>query len=71
MTLQMWELSITHRDCVLSFYSPLRRQVLAKGLQKRIENRYQTVDEMATDLYGCLVRGSHLCNERKSEMGEL
>jgi hypothetical protein len=29
--------------------------VLAKGLEKRIEARYSSVDEMATDLYGCLV----------------
>jgi serine/threonine protein kinase len=30
--------------------------VLAKGLEKRVKNRFQTVDEMATALHGCLVQ---------------
>jgi hypothetical protein len=34
-------------------------QVLARGLEKRVEKRYASVDEMATDLYGCLVRPIH------------
>ena len=37
-------------DCALFL------KVLAKGLQKRIGDRYKSVDEMATDLFGCLVR---------------
>jgi hypothetical protein len=62
-TLQIWKPQ-RHALFVVILLT-LRRQVLAKGLQKRIGNRYQTVDEMATDLYGCLVRGSHssLCRE--------
>lgn len=30
--------------------------VIAKGMQKRAANRYQTVDEFASDLHGCLVK---------------
>ena len=30
--------------------------VLTKGLRKRVEERYSTLDEMATELYGCLVQ---------------
>ncbi len=30
--------------------------VVARGMQKRVENRFATADEMATALYGCLVR---------------
>ena len=43
-------------------------QVLAKGLQKRISNRYQSVDELATDLYGCLVRVERLNSNRRSNI---
>jgi hypothetical protein len=31
-------------------------QVLAKGLEKKLERRYQSVDEMASALHGCLVQ---------------
>ena len=30
--------------------------VIARGLEKRAGGRYGTLDEMATDLYGCLVQ---------------
>jgi predicted kinase len=30
--------------------------VIARGLEKRMEARFQTVDEMATALHGCLVQ---------------
>jgi len=47
------------RDCVSeekrSTISQAFAQVLAKGLEKDPRKRYQTVDDMATDLYGCLV----------------
>jgi hypothetical protein len=43
-------------DCFFFYLTTTcSRQVLAKGLEKRIEARYSSVDEMATDLYGCLV----------------
>eukprot|EP00292_Cryptomonas_paramecium_P002346 CAMPEP_0113680028 /NCGR_PEP_ID=MMETSP0038_2-20120614/11027_1 /TAXON_ID=2898 /ORGANISM="Cryptomonas paramecium" /LENGTH=1252 /DNA_ID=CAMNT_0000598235 /DNA_START=30 /DNA_END=3785 /DNA_ORIENTATION=+ /assembly_acc=CAM_ASM_000170 len=47
------------RDCMSeekrSTISQAFAQVLAKGLEKDPRKRYQTVDDMATDLYGCLV----------------
>ena len=35
--------------------------VISKGLEKRLENRYASVDEMAAALHGCLVQVSCVC----------
>mmetsp|Transcript_52267 Transcript_52267/g.136550 ORF Transcript_52267/g.136550 Transcript_52267/m.136550 type:complete len:228 (-) Transcript_52267:619-1302(-) len=47
------------RDCVSeekrATISQAFAQVIARGLEKDMSKRYQTVDDMASDLYGCLV----------------
>ena len=48
-------------ESVRSGISSAFAAVISKGMEKRIENRYQTIDEFASDLHGCLVqRGESL-----------
>ena len=37
-------------------------EVIAKGLEKRLENRFASVDEMAAALHDCLVQVIFLCS---------
>ena len=43
-------------ESVRSDISTAFAAVLARGLLKRPQGRYRSLDEMATDLYGCLVQ---------------
>ena len=48
-------------EIIRSSISSAFAAVISKGMEKRIENRYQTIDEFASDLHGCLVqRGESL-----------
>ncbi len=48
-------------ELVRSNISSAFASVISKGMEKRIEKRYQTIDEFASDLHGCLVqRGESL-----------
>ena len=43
-------------EIIRSSISSTFATVIAKGMEKRMERRYQSVDEFASDLHGCLVK---------------